>query len=1425
MHKSGNRISRWFTGTFLVIGILADGGLLLRTMKAANSSSKAGRTEAQRRIELGPAGAGSLYAVTVAIEKPVQLQGNQRVHVAIADARGTVAEKWLHTADLDFYLTIRPRATGRAAAILSTSNGEPLPEIETSFHRIPVKPGEPAVIAAAPNNTWQTAQPFEFGQTIFGADDERPYAPAPEEDRYAAMVKGFQWFRFTFHGTEPKLAYFVLDITDREVPLDVDLFELGKGQQDVVPYTDGATIYQIEATQNYPGLYKFRTRILKPGQTYYVRVDANHPAYQLHTYSYPVPPYKNPRQAVRTGMDFLVNMGDTWLSNTPRRGAVALRTTMVHSDTQLCIACHPTQFTTRGYLTAVANGYPPTQRPALEFLTDRIYNNQRPLYGEPGADWVRVIYSARTVASRLPVIEHMFEENVTHDPPRLNFNIPYGNFLKIHYKDRTTMPGEETDGCEPNVSPFEIATQSWKTFQLLYKQTGDKQWLTERDMVERLAVPYEPKNMIDLNWKIHFLATIGREKYQAQLNKLIDQLYTFQKSDGMWPYPLDKQAKPADFISYHSVLAVALAGRRPETDSHLARAVDALLKAQRPEGSWEGDPVYQGFNTPFRATEFAVMALSTLYPGPDQKPAQEKGWNDAFPLPPASLAKNDLPLLLSQLDQFWDLAPEGVLKQIREILASSNQPLAREGAARALGHMADVGAIPTLAAALGDSDKMVQRTAGWALRMIIERHPEAAEQGRAELAAQLASPNARARWGATQVFNQHFKYLADDGRLRLALTRDLDDPVPAVRLNAARGLWQWYYWKVDEHEARSGIIEALATRLNVETDPMVRRAVHESLYDALDENTGYLGAWVQAAATKEDQAKINDGYEAVVRDQAQVLAHVLRNATPLGRQGILEALWDFHVRHYSLPQLKTNTVSIALPAVFTKYVSGVPDLHRPGYEYPPYRETVDFRYDVHNGFFQTRVGNDSDLIHFFRSSGPELEEALLACLKGADSDAKINVLKAGSTLSGAGDQRFAEAALQLALDPDKQVRDTVRYVYENGQRGTLNIDAAAVPDPALAKTITEILTQGNPDAQAVVLPLLAGLPEDSPWTRQPEIVAAVSSLLQRQPRVANYAAVLTAAASFPELMQEPKLRDQALRAFDDPDQDVQRAAIQIALTHLNDDKNMGPLVAKAFDRLGSSQRSILIEEVSNPKFLRRNFGISGGAISQDRSYFLHSGKYKEPDLLEHPVVFRAVISGLSDRDANVRAAALDLLRKVNGIEQRPEFRAALERLQNDPNQRLQLIATRVLKGSSLKEALTDVQPGAVLDFGFFVSKVEPILATTGADGKACVMCHASHVIFKLQPPNAEGQFSPQDSRANYKYAMRVVDISNPSHSLILIKPTRPTDAAGHVDDYLATHNGGQRWAGNESSWQYKTILEWIRGARLEASNKSPQAAH
>jgi len=1380
-------------------------------------------------INLGAANAGSLYAFTLAVKDPAQLQGSDSIRVTVSDANGVVASKWLHTADLDFYLTLRPRVAGPVTASISSASGTDDPEISATLSKI-LQPstGMPGksdlvkrgVIAAAPNDTWQDAQHFELGQTIFGSDDERPYAPSRVEDGYAAMLKGFQWFRFTFRENEPRLVYFVLNVTDRDVPLDVDIFQVGNdasGKVDVFPFTAGEFVYQVEATQNYPGLYKFRTRILQPRQEYYVRIAANHPAYQLHTYAYPVPPDTDPHKAVRAGMDFLVNMGDSWLSNTPRRGAVALRTVMQHSETQLCIACHPTQFTTRGYLKAVQNGYAPTQRAGLEFLADRIYNNPRPLYGEPDTNWVRVIYTARTVSSRLPLIVHDFEQNINHDPPRKNFDLPYARFLKIHYKGLTVLPGDEADGCEPDVSPFEIALQSWQTFNLAYNETHEREWLTERDHVASLALPDEPKNVIDLNWKIQLLSALDREKYSAQISALITKLYEYETPEGAWPYPFDKKAKPADFVSYHAVLALAEAGRRPESDEHLARAVKAMLAAQRAEGSWEGDPVYQGFNTPFRATQFAVMALSTLYPGT----TKAKNWDAAYPAPATTLATKDLPLLLEQLDQYWDLASEPVLVQIRRVLSESDQPLAREAAARALGHMADPGALNALIKGLGDPAKMVQTASAYALRMVLSRRQSVAPRGRAMLAAALTSPDARTRWGAARVFNQHFRDLTGDPDLLAALERTLNDPVPYVRFEAASGLWRWYYWQVDQPAVRRGTLEALANRLNTENDELVRRGLKESIYDLLDENTGYLSAWVRASSKDDDKNRISTGYEAVVRDQAQVLAKVLREGTPLGREGILNALWDFHIRHYALPSLKSDTVSIGLPAVLTRYVTGVPDLHRPDYEYPPYREAVDFKYDVHNSFYQTRIGNDSDLIHFFKSSGPELEDALLACLKDADDSMKINVLKAGSTLSESGDARFTLAALNLSEDQSVEVRQAVRYVYEDGQRGVLNLETSRSPDPNLVAKIVEIIKHGNPDSQAVVLPLLAGLPTGSVWEQQADVRQALQSLLETKPQPSNFAQVLNAVSSFSNLVRDPVLQQQIFDDLESPMPETQRAAVRISLEHFLSDPQTAPAAKSAFAKLNAPGLRILMEEASNPQFLKRRLGVSGGAVSQDQDFLNgHPSASKAREPLDYPIVVDTVMASLLNTDANVSAAALDTLRKVKGVEQRPDFMAAMNRLQTSTNPRLKIIATSVLKGNKLSDALKDVQPGSVLDFRTFVTRVEPILARPGPDGKACVNCHASHVIFKLQPPNAEGIFSDQDSEDNYKSAMRVVNITEPDKSLILVKPTRPTDSGGDVGDYLATHNGGQRWYGSQSSDEYRTILDWIRGGRTKTASIS-----
>ncbi|PYT35734.1 MAG: hypothetical protein DMG58_01300 [Acidobacteria bacterium] len=52
----------------------------------------------------------------MSVEDPAELQGKDSVHVVLADASGPVAEKWLHSADLDFCLTLQPRTRGQVNA-------------------------------------------------------------------------------------------------------------------------------------------------------------------------------------------------------------------------------------------------------------------------------------------------------------------------------------------------------------------------------------------------------------------------------------------------------------------------------------------------------------------------------------------------------------------------------------------------------------------------------------------------------------------------------------------------------------------------------------------------------------------------------------------------------------------------------------------------------------------------------------------------------------------------------------------------------------------------------------------------------------------------------------------------------------------------------------------------------------------------------------------------------------------------------------------------------------------------------------------------------------------------------------------------------------------------------------------------------------
>src|SRR5882762_10167281 len=70
--------------------------------------------QSKRTVELGEVRQGALYAVTVAVKDPAQLQGNDAFKVIVSDRQGEIESKWLHAGDLDLYITFRGRSQGEA---------------------------------------------------------------------------------------------------------------------------------------------------------------------------------------------------------------------------------------------------------------------------------------------------------------------------------------------------------------------------------------------------------------------------------------------------------------------------------------------------------------------------------------------------------------------------------------------------------------------------------------------------------------------------------------------------------------------------------------------------------------------------------------------------------------------------------------------------------------------------------------------------------------------------------------------------------------------------------------------------------------------------------------------------------------------------------------------------------------------------------------------------------------------------------------------------------------------------------------------------------------------------------------------------------------------------------------------------------------
>jgi hypothetical protein len=855
---------------------------------------------------------GENYSLLFSVD-PSHLGPMARVTVSVVDGDRVLLSKTLHAGDADLYGFFRPV---RVPELRIAAEGISRGQFNLQINRKAVNGG--------PNHTWEDAAPFNLGELVVASGDEAEYVPAPGsagKDLVAARA-GEHWYRFRFNESRPKLVFFQLELMDRDgLPADVDVFRAANGKiEEFHDSRDPVTApHEVQAL---PG-NKFTTRVFQDPGTYFVRVRASHPEYKLRTRLYDLPPYDDPATAVRTAVDYIMGAGDSWFANTPRRGGTFDRINPVHQETSLCVGCHPSHFSQRAQLYSIANGYPLVQREQLHFLQERFANNPRPFYGfeEQGAVWARVISAPANVLSRMSVLGGFYEQYVSGFA-RPAWHNGIASYLKLYYAGRTKLPPDETNGNTPLVSAHEVAWYSWK--------------VTHDERLPDMIAQGEVKNMIDLCYQTLALAEIDKTKYAAQIKANAERILSLQRESGQWAMPFDPKQPEVEFQTGHALWALSAAGVGAE-HPQVKKAVQYLLQRQQPWGGWL-DPLqsYENFRTPFRETQFAVVALSSLYPGPGRR----KGWD----VPPVQSLPAEPTALLRALDDVWERPSDDVLRVIQN-LTDSNETIVRQMAVETLGRLSLPQTAALLVKLLGDPSKLVQRSAAWSLRQVYATHPETSD---AELVAALGSRDARTRWGATRVFAHHFATLAPRKDLIGQLEKLTADPVLSIRVQAVQGLWQAWFWNADP-AVRGEIEDTVLAALAQPQHPWIETNLHAAVYNLADENIRYLyNNWVALLGRPEDRDRAIRGRLAVESQLAAKFARVLSQGSDLQKKQLLSALVELPLRRGDIYDL-TGTVKNA-PLVYS------------------------------------RIGNDIEQISFFGSSAALLAKPLMALMDSSDAE-------------------------------------------------------------------------------------------------------------------------------------------------------------------------------------------------------------------------------------------------------------------------------------------------------------------------------------------------------------------------------------------------------------------------------------------------------
>ncbi|MGZ0169618.1 MAG: hypothetical protein ACKVHE_08680, partial [Planctomycetales bacterium] len=655
---------------------------------------------------------GESAEVSARIVRPSTLPDNARVRVSIIvarsegdseEAREVVLSKVLHALDGGFFTVFTAKVAGSYRIELAPEEGEitlfegdrwretgfvddllaaprhvkwkdgQTTEVATSVRRIAntVSRDGSLVIETEPNNSATEAQPIALRDTaddyslqIVGTSDDIEYFDNGE----VGTGTGDDWLRLEFVGPEPRLLTACLTIPDQMVAARIRCYALPKDKATIKAgeTLDVGAEYEEGKNSNervHQQVEQHRIAInrnLKPGNVYFLRVEANAPGYGLELRVVKPAPYDDPNRAVRHALYDHLGQVSSWINNRPRGASVERR---IRDTGNLlgthCMSCH-TQSGVWGPAIPFAQGYRTPNAHLFRNLTNICYQSLRP---------TNELVEAANNTSLAPldigdgpagtrVAGHSVVSLERFMPPRKlqsKQHLRASNFIL-----QTADPGGiNAAGPGANVGKGVVFNYAGEILFEAWKKTGNPQFFRAFEDKARKTLDVNPKYTDDMAHRVEQLSRYFPEDYVAQVENVlkleaeqgdakpripsntkpggsaedasklqerinkqvaadIARLRAIQKSDGTWGFnpgaadgdswKVDGDNKSEPSPTALALIAFEAAGFGPD-DPTVAKGVTGLLGLQHPSGFWKGQS-----QTGFVSTSYALHALSRLFP-------------------------------------------------------------------------------------------------------------------------------------------------------------------------------------------------------------------------------------------------------------------------------------------------------------------------------------------------------------------------------------------------------------------------------------------------------------------------------------------------------------------------------------------------------------------------------------------------------------------------------------------------------------------------------------------------------------------------------------------------------------------------------------------------------------------------------------------